>query len=1530
MIKRILSVVFAAVMLITLFFANPVAADAASEKSVSQECVDIIKQVEGFCAIPFWDYSQWTVGFGTVCPSDQLVRYQTYGIPMEEANALMTEQLAKFEESVNSFVSKNNLTLNQGQFDALVSLTYNLGSAVLYNTDNRIYKAVTSGATGNEMIYAFSVYCMAGGEFLPGLMRRRLVEANMYLNGEYDDYAPENYCYVLYDANGGTRDASAQGYDCNLAAEPLSRPTYSGYTFVGWYTAATGGTRVTVLDENTHGMTLYAHWEKSESAADTATNVKVTVTEKAVNVRTGPGVSYAITDGAFKGDSITITGVSVVDGVRWGRFKGGWICLRYTNYAQLTGDHDEIIKEPSEADNIQVPIGATIMTGGATVYSGPHTTYPQVKTLKEGTQIEITEIYSMYDVVWGKCADGWVRINLRVLLHDALKLAHDFNVTVQYHYLNVRSAPGTDSSLVTTLQDGSTVKIMAIAYVGNVPWGRCGQGWISLDYTNFDASKLDYYRNHSFGSWYTVGQSSCVTGGQERRDCQHCDAYETRKTSGGDHSFGDWYVVEPSTCVTAGQERRDCKNCQESETRQSTLADHTFGQWYETVVGSCVMPGEERRDCQYCTAYETRESTLSGHNFGEWIVSMESTCVQEGLQFRICDDCGHMESQTLELVAHTFGQWYDLVVPTVDTEGIERRDCVYCGEYEIRTVAPTEHIYGEWYVQQAATCTEAGIERRDCQHCDTEFQNRPIEALGHSMSDWYAVTAPTCTTEGEENRICQTCGQVETRVIEALGHSYESWFVISAATCDTDGQRCRSCVVCTYMEVEAVAALGHNYSNWITIVPASCAAAGEQCRACQNCGNVQQEKIPALDHTFGGWYTVTPAACGQIGEERRACTTCGQYESRELMADDHSFGQWTTQQQATCTQDGEKRRVCSNCGYVDKETVSAFGHSYGQWYVAKEPTTTAEGEERRDCSICGEYESRRLERLEGAQTVTTVYGNLVDYYVNIRSGAGSSYDIVGKLYFGARVRILEQKTVSGIVWGRIGQDQWVYLTDYFTLETVEEEAVLEDTVYATVTVTLLNVRSTASASSVATGYLLNGEKVQLLEQKTVNNVTWGRFSDGWICLTGNTSLETVSEVVSTNPEPVQIRIHGVVTGASLNVRNGCGLSYTKVGEMTAGDKLEVLEMGMSGTQVWGRIAENEWVRLDGYVKLEAERLESVDGHFYGQWYTVQEANCTQNGQERRDCAQCGHSETRTLISTGHDYSAWNTGVAATCTQEGMEARVCRKCMKAETRTIAKTPHSYGQWNVLQAPTATQTGVEYRECTACGEYDTRITEALGGSVIKTYGVVTGNAFVNIRAGVGAGYTLLGTLQYGDRVEILEQSNDSYGRAWGRISENGWVCLKGYLTLVTVEETGTTLVVNKTYGTVTANTVNVRTGAGASYDLVGVLYKGAKVEILETKAASTGLVWGRISENSWVPLTGYVATQTVSETVDSGDWTFSMTVNTSRRYIYSTISTSSASVGYYIYGAQVEILEQKVVDGQIWARTMQGWILGNDLI
>ena len=1605
MMKRVLSVAIAAVLLFGLFCAFPVAANATSGMAISQECTDTIKRMEGFYAIPYWDYSQWTVGFGTTCPAEDLERYQKEGIPMDEANALMDAQLKKFADSVNDFLDRTGLTFTQGQFDALTSMTYNLGSAMLYNESNRIYRAIVDGKTGNDLIFDFSVYCTAGGEFLPGLMRRRLVEANMYINGEYDDYAPENYCYVLYDPNGGVRDVRAQGYDCNLEARPMSVPTYSGYKFLGWYTQASGGVKVTELNESHDGMTLYAHWEKGDSQSGTALpngDLEVTVTENVVNVRSGPGIDYAIMSGAFRGDKLVVTALATVDGKRWGKCNAGWIPLSYTNYGELTGDYGDAAGDTENMLPVEVPVRATVLSsGGITLYNGPHTTYPKVGTLEQGKEIEIVEVCTVFDTQWGRCSEGWVQLNLKLQLHDAQSLAHSFMATVTNSYLNVRSGPGTNYSRTASLSKGESIQIVAIVFAEGTYWGRYEKGWVSLDYTDFDISRLGEYMQHHYGDWYVSKQSTCVTTGQERRDCAYCDDYQTRELAQGEHIFGDWTDSKPANCVTEGEQTRMCTVCGALETRKVGMSDHVYGEWYETEAGTCSTATKERRDCVNCELFETREIAAGGHGFGDWelvqapnctaagleqrqcaycdkieerpidqlahnydawVEYWSATCTTEGEQRRYCLSCGNLDSAVLPMTDHKYGQWYETVVPTAETLGEERRDCVNCEHFEVRELGTTEHVFDAWVVVTEATCTEPGQEQRSCTHCEL-VETRQTAAKGHAMGMWYEAEAPGCDKNGVERKDCENCDYHITVVLPAFGHTYSNWFMLKEANCTEVGQRARLCEVCMELETEDIPAVSHQYSDWFVLEKPTCTSDGERVRGCATCGAMEMESLSAKGHNYGEWYTVIQAACGQPGQERRDCATCGEMETRELMAKDHSFGQWyvyreascgvacemrrdcsvcgyyeseilaamehqmgnwVVAKEASCGAEGLLRRTCSRCGYAEEQTVPALKHNFGQWYVAVEPTSTSYGQERRDCANCGDYETRQIDKLVGMVTRVygTVYGN---YYVNVRAGTGTGYTLLRKLFYGSRVEILEHVTVDSSVWGRIGEGEWILITNHVSLETVEEPESQEITkTYATVTCDVLNVRVGAGSHYSAVAYLINGNVVEVLEQTTIGDSVWGRIANGWICLSGYTRLHTETTTVS-GGKPVNIIVMGTVTASSINLRSAPGTSNTKLGVVTQNSVYQIYEMTMVGTTVWGKIDQG-WIRLDGYVSLEMIREETQEPkppehtHTFGDWYVVHQPTCSAAGTERRDCTTCDQTETRQIASTAHIYSAWKVLAPPTCTAEGKQQRCCDICGDAQNEVIQALGHSFGTWYEIKAATFTSEGQERRDCTVCNYTETRKIDKLGDQVpYRTYGTVIADS-MNVRSGPGTSYTKVGTMVKGEQVEIYEMTRDGNNWLWGR-TDKGWIRLDTYVDMWVVA-TGADQPNAKVYATVTVNAVNIRSGPGSSYTHLGTLYKGMKVEVLDQKCLSNGAIWIKIGENAWTCFTEYMTMET--EIVTDAVKPTTKVVNVSSMNIRDAAGYDTNVIGVLYKGAVVKVYKTIMVGTTEWALTDFGWL------
>ena len=1293
MMRKFLSVLLALVLIVCLLPVNTIQAKAASAMKASEDIIRYLKSMEGFIAIPRWDYVQWTVGYGNRCPAEHLERYLEEGIPIEEADALFLEQLAYFEQQVNTFMDKYGLTYSQNQFDAVLSITYNCGAAWLIN-DNDLKTAILNGATGNTLIGIMTQRCTAGGEYLPGLMRRRITEADMFLNGRYNTQIPENYCYVFYDAGEGQATAVAQGFDCNLYAVPMVTASREGYTFLGWYTAETGGVKVTYLDENLHQDTLYAHWQEGEGeyTGDTTTipdGVTVTVTGSVVNVRSGPGVSYSVINSVIAGEKILISQVAAgKDGRLWGKFEKGWLCLEYTTYADIMGEPDDPDIEDTTEETYEVPMYATIV-GASTisVYNGPDTSYPKIGSLQENEQVLIVETYQMFSTWWGRLeSGGWICLNRYVLMHNDQMLAHSATVTITNSYLNVRSGPGTGYDWLSSLKKGDVVQILAIAEVDSAVWGRFSGGWISLQYTDFDASQLDYYQNHSYGEWYTVTDSTCVTHGLQQRDCLYCD---------------------------------------HKETQPAPLSGHSFGQWYTAEEGTCVTPGQERRDCQYCDYFETREADLAGHGFGDWQTVIAPTCTEDGLQRRYCQYCDAYEETVAPATGHSFGQWYETIAPTLTESGEERRDCENCDHYETRVTDPVEHIYGDWYTVTEATCTEDGQQRRDCLDC-SHFETRTVPALGHDFSSWQTVTEATCTEDGQQRRECAHCGCAETQVIPAKGHSFGDWHTEQEATCSQEGLAHRDCAVCDYSETRTIEKAEHTFCDWYISIEPTYETPGQERRDCTACGTYETREKEFDGQVTVRWYaTIT---CGALNVRSGPGTDYGIVGSVSYGTVHEVFEQTTVNGKVWARIQQGWICVTGNATLEEVTEVVGHTHSFGDWYTVTEATAEENGLERRDCA-CGHYETR--ETVYEPETVTKLYGTLTGHsYLRIRAGAGVGYAVVGQLNYGDRVEIFEIVSVADTQWGRIAQG-WICLTGYITLEEVEEPVEHTHTFGDWYTVT----EATAEE---------NG-----LERR---DCACGHYE------TRETTYQ--AETVT--------KIYGTLTGYHyLNIRAGLGTGYAVVGQLTYGERVEILEIVTLGAHQWGRL-DRGWVQLTGYITLEEVEEPVEHTHTFGDWYTVTEATAEENGLERRDCA-CGHYETR------------------------------------ETTYQAET------------------------------------------VTKIYGTLTGYHYLNIRAGLGTGYAVVGQLTYGERVEILEIVTMGTDQ-WGRI-DRGWIQLTGYITLEEVDEPASDTNATVTMTVITA-ALNVRAGAGTDYSVVASLTYGTEVTVLE-QVTVNGKTWVRI-EQGWVSM------------------------------------------------------------------------------
>lgn len=514
--KKLLSILLSVVLLISFIPAGMVTAKAESALVTSDAGIAMLKRMEGFSAKPYWDYSQWTVGYGTRCPDEDLERYRANGITEEEAEALLRTYLSGTEKALNGFAGKYGLSLSQNQFDALVLFSYNCGTAWMYQEHYAITSAVINGAVGNDFLYPMGLWCSAGGEILPGLIERRLIEANIYLNGVYENVSPSNYAYVRYDANGGSVEYRVQAYDSDLTAEILMTPVCEGYTFEGWYTQRTGGTQVTILDRSVQNSTIYAHWSNAATGEETVpaekepegtaiTPVTVQVTGDDVNIRRGPGTDYDIVDTASRGRTMTITATASGSGYQWGKFDGGWIALTYTNFDEAQ-NHDGQSDANKPQDNVQESaVGYVTSDDGLRIRTGAGTFNSVKGYLSYGEKVEVLERTVVDGMTWGRIADGWISLDYVRFESDTdsapeqkpeekpqdeeKPAAKPEKGTVNTEDLRIRTGPSTAYDIVGYLNTGDRVEILEKKTNGSMVWGKISNGWISLDYVDLDGDQ---------------------------------------------------------------------------------------------------------------------------------------------------------------------------------------------------------------------------------------------------------------------------------------------------------------------------------------------------------------------------------------------------------------------------------------------------------------------------------------------------------------------------------------------------------------------------------------------------------------------------------------------------------------------------------------------------------------------------------------------------------------------------------------------------------------------------------------------------------------------------------------------------------------------------------------------------------------------------------------------------------------------------------------------------------------------------------
>lgn len=192
---------------------------------------------------------------------------------------------------------------------------------------------------------------------------------------------------------------------------------------------------------------------------------------------------------------------------------------------------------------------------------------------------------------------------------------------------------------------------------------------------------------------------------------------------------------------------------------------------------------------------------------------------------------------------------------------------------------------------------------------------------------------------------------------------------------------------------------------------------------------------------------------------------------------------------------------------------------------------------------------------------------------------------------------------------------------------------------------------------------------------------------------------------------------------------GPGYGYSFVGTVSSLDTVRVINIVNSGGRNWGYFNYRgtwSWVDLsNAYYTGHFDRIQ-VD-HIFGNWFTVKQATCLEDGLDRHVCSRCGYTEDRVTSKTGHvekapptcteasyckycgvtmnpalghDFTEWVRTKTPTCVQKEEFQRTCKRCNLVETKY-----GDYGNHNYLAnvtTPGCTTNGTSTMKCQYCGD------------------------------------------------------------------------------------------------------------------------------------------------------------------------------------------------------------------------------------
>lgn len=460
--------------------------------------------------------------------------------------------------------------------------------------------------------------------------------------------------------------------------------------------------------------------------------------------------------------------------------------------------------------------------------------------------------------------------------------------------------------------------------------------------------------------------------------------------------------------------------------------------------------------------------------------------------------------------------------------------------------------------------------------------------------------------------------------------------------------------------------------------------------------------------------------------------------------------------------------------------------------------------------------------------------------VRVRSGAGTGFPIVGSVYDGQTLDILEMKTVNGHKWGRITAG-WFCLTyanvtmlGSNTDVDVSSEGALAYTYSARIVSNDFGGPYTnpTTNSNTIDGKYLDRDDFDNLKPGTpvtVTNMTLDSNGNLWVKISWKAKYKEVVDkkknktetrettgygwvqvadasneeysALSISSTPVQIGpVTYTVAANEITVRESPSSGGSPVFRMNRGVQFEVQKICLIGEDIWGKTQEQEIVnsKYDDENNGDYQDDDYTDGGLYVTGWV----NLSSKYVSRTSLPTVEGGSDR-LSPIGKTATIVNTDSVRVRVTSALYGRQVGTLPRGTTANILQIED--GWYNLdIDVDDDPETGSWVYEdyvqvndgyVASNGSNTTTVNNPDGTKTTTTTvgkGVVANTySGVNFRSGAGIGYAFLGKLLPGTAVDILETKNAGAAK-WGRVNYNGkegWVCMD-YITMISSTTTTTT--------------------------------------------------------------------------------------------------------------------------------------------